>query len=564
MVEPMAKPIAISEAERVCPAGTFARREEGHAEGGGWEGESETDVALRMANARLQAECDQLRQLLRAIPEGAQFAAGKWTEFQNAILVIRRARDSAQAEALEAGHRLQEMAGENEQLAVDCQVLQHRNDALQAEVATLDAELRQTRDLLKGKEEAHAATAAKLTEQVVPLDTSAALRLNAELHAANARAESFREHLHRLQQDQKQSNAALLKQLYTAERDRDLAAEGILASRAEVATLRERLEKAEERAAKAETELGYLVAATARRAEERGAAEELEHQRQQIAELTAELNAARDELRFAWALTDRGNGPESTVGEVVEASAAGECAEATLHSPIEGSAARLVLSEMSETLVKCRESFDRAAMLRLLVDQLSQYGQRALATGSMTACRVAEVCVEVARVIERTPDKLETIGGRLEEALRVLGDLAECNAAGIHPETEDATVYLLDDDMDNCECIAMALQKYGARTHYATNPRLALEHLGAERCDLILLDVDLGGVTGFEVQAQLRMIPHHRQTPILFVSGLSSAEAKVKALASEADAFLAKPYTLSVLGLKALQMIVQSRIARGH
>ena len=70
------------------------------------------------------------------------------------------------------------------------------------------------------------------------------------------------------------------------------------------------------------------------------------------------------------------------------------------------------------------------------------------------------------------------------------------------------------------------------------------------------------GMTGFEVHELLRKIPHHQQTPTLFVSALSSAEAQVCALASESDAFLAKPYTLAVLGLKALQMIAQSRIAR--
>jgi DNA-binding response OmpR family regulator len=107
----------------------------------------------------------------------------------------------------------------------------------------------------------------------------------------------------------------------------------------------------------------------------------------------------------------------------------------------------------------------------------------------------------------------------------------------------------------------MSLDRIGLRTHYASKPDLAVEHLIAERADLIFLDVDLGSTNGFEVHGRLRQIPHHRNTPVLFVSGMSSASERVAQLGSNDNAFLQKPYSLSELRLKALCMLIASRLS---
>ena len=119
----------------------------------------------------------------------------------------------------------------------------------------------------------------------------------------------------------------------------------------------------------------------------------------------------------------------------------------------------------------------------------------------------------------------------------------------------------LDDDVDNCECIAVALEKIGLRTSYAAKPNIAIKELGTRQSKLILLDVRLGGEeTGFDVHAVIRKIPHHERTPILFVTGLSSAGQQITDTGSANDSYLAKPCNLNELSLKALSMILQSRL----
>ena len=107
----------------------------------------------------------------------------------------------------------------------------------------------------------------------------------------------------------------------------------------------------------------------------------------------------------------------------------------------------------------------------------------------------------------------------------------------------------------------MAFEKVAFKTRYAIKPEAALADFTAAPCDLVLLDVDMPGMSGIELQKRIRAIPHHRTTPIIFVSGHLSAAERVAELGSDLNHFVAKPYSLNELCLKALTLIVRSRIA---
>jgi len=98
------------------------------------------------------------------------------------------------------------------------------------------------------------------------------------------------------------------------------------------------------------------------------------------------------------------------------------------------------------------------------------------------------------------------------------------------------------------------------RTKYAVRPEVALTELVAMPCDLIILDVDMPRMDGFELSARIREIEHHALTPILFVSALTSTQERLKENPSAADAFIAKPYNLNALGLRALALILKARV----
>jgi PleD family two-component response regulator len=195
------------------------------------------------------------------------------------------------------------------------------------------------------------------------------------------------------------------------------------------------------------------------------------------------------------------------------------------------------------------------------MNQLRSFGRRALCAGSVASHRVAGCCVDVVKSLAGNQEKLGRARVSLDEAFTVLELMADSNAASVHADVRDASIYVVDDDADNCDCIAMSLDKLGLRTHYASKASLATDYLEATRADLIVLDVDLGEANGFDLHEQIRRLPHHKATPVLFLSALSSAEAEVVMLNRGKDAFLAKPYTLSILGLRVISMMLRARAA---
>ena len=119
-----------------------------------------------------------------------------------------------------------------------------------------------------------------------------------------------------------------------------------------------------------------------------------------------------------------------------------------------------------------------------------------------------------------SPVTLEPLG----EAFELLGQLARITEAAQIFDPADALVYAVDDDLDNCECIAMALEKVQHyRTKYAVRPEVALTEIVAAPCDLIILDVDMPRMDGFELASRIRQVAQHAATPIIFPQRPESA-----------------------------------------
>src|SRR5678816_1671827 len=81
-----------------------------------------------------------------------------------------------------------------------------------------------------------------------------------------------------------------------------------------------------------------------------------------------------------------------------------------------------------------------------------------------------------------------------------------------------ARVLLVDDDLVCNMANTMALKRASYEAVTATDGCAALSLLSDNSFDLILLDIDMPGMNGVEVCQQLRNIPHHKNTPVIFVT----------------------------------------------
>lgn len=118
-----------------------------------------------------------------------------------------------------------------------------------------------------------------------------------------------------------------------------------------------------------------------------------------------------------------------------------------------------------------------------------------------------------------------------------------------------AHILVIDDEAPIRGNLVRFLKLEGHRTTEAAdgNAGLALA-LGADAPDLILCDVMMPGLTGFELLAALQVQPGWRRVPFLFLSASAETERLQQALQDGATAYITKPFNLQQLRdlLKAL------------
>src|SRR5581483_8096633 len=108
-------------------------------------------------------------------------------------------------------------------------------------------------------------------------------------------------------------------------------------------------------------------------------------------------------------------------------------------------------------------------------------------------------------------------------------------------------ILVVDDDSANCELFKSLLQDSGYEVVVASDGRRSLEEFARSRPDLVLLDVQMPVVNGFEVCRRLKCHPESRLVPVVLVTGLAATEDRVQGLEAGADDFLTKPVERSEL-----------------
>jgi class 3 adenylate cyclase/CheY-like chemotaxis protein len=110
-----------------------------------------------------------------------------------------------------------------------------------------------------------------------------------------------------------------------------------------------------------------------------------------------------------------------------------------------------------------------------------------------------------------------------------------------------AKILVVDDVALNVKLLADLLTVKGYRTSTATSGAEALAAIAAEPPDLVLLDVMMPGMSGYDVCRAIRADPAQAMLPVVLVTALDPAEERAKGLDAGADDFLSKPVSQSEL-----------------
>ena len=145
-------------------------------------------------------------------------------------------------------------------------------------------------------------------------------------------------------------------------------------------------------------------------------------------------------------------------------------------------------------------------------------------------------------------------------AVDFLGFLFERGTLPDKQEIPAVNILVVDDEPISRRAIVYALEKAQLQSINVEDPNAALQLLAENNFDLVFLDVDMPGMTGYELCAKLRALPQHKKTPVVFVTALSDFDNRTSSMMAGGNDFIAKPFLFIELTVKALIHVLRARL----
>jgi len=228
---------------------------------------------------------------------------------------------------------------------------------------------------------------------------------------------------------------------------------------------------------------------------------------------------------------------------------------------------------------------DAQVLLRLINDFLAPAAESG---GIDTAALQAQVNAPLTQILEAcsslkmqvpSEDDLRPDIDRIATAAEHLCDLikgglaervAERNAAMPVPEVSAQTAHggfagtgvilVVDDNEENREMLGRRLAREGYEVRRASGGAEALESLQAASADLVLLDVMMPDINGYEVLKRLKADPRLKDIPVLMISSLEDTESVARCIELGAEDYLPKPFNPVILRARVGACLEKKRL----
>jgi CheY-like chemotaxis protein len=125
---------------------------------------------------------------------------------------------------------------------------------------------------------------------------------------------------------------------------------------------------------------------------------------------------------------------------------------------------------------------------------------------------------------------------------------------------QNSWALVVDDDRLANRLFVTALCNAQLQAQGTESPATALELMRERVYDLVLLDVEMPGMDGFELCKQLRRLPGYEKTPVVYVTLHSDFETRAKTALSGGNDLIAKPVRPAELAVKAVLHLLKRQL----
>jgi len=131
----------------------------------------------------------------------------------------------------------------------------------------------------------------------------------------------------------------------------------------------------------------------------------------------------------------------------------------------------------------------------------------------------------------------------------------------MNPDGKGAQLLVVDDLEVNRDLLARRVRRLGHEAGFAENGRAALEQLQLRPWDLVLLDITMPEMDGYETLRRIKEDPDLRDIPVVMVSAIDEIESVVRCLELGADDYLTKPFNPVILQARIESSLNKKRLA---
>jgi DNA-binding response OmpR family regulator len=214
-----------------------------------------------------------------------------------------------------------------------------------------------------------------------------------------------------------------------------------------------------------------------------------------------------------------------------------------------------------QSLIKADNEMTRLKEIYELYRRIHALSGNAGIAGLVQIAHMAAAIEALLKELYEKPKNINTSTLRTVAAgVDFLGFLFERGTLPERQEVPAANILVVDDEAISRRAIIYALEKAQLQSVNVEAPETAYKLLTESVFDLVFLDVDMPGMTGFELCTKLRALPMHKKTPVVFVTSLSDFDNRTSSTMAGGNDFIAKPFLFIELTVKALIHILRGKL----